>query len=1504
MPMRAGGLPWSAALVKPSLVALGSCFIACARPAPVNPRAGQVRMALAAQAQDPAGSARPVCATFSLTPYALGAGGAQTLAGTAVSFTTGAQGGAPILGCMHTPGIAPDWRYLVTASGFIDCSTQQPIAGLTPSIETFAVDVACTPGQDVPASVTAQVSIPAANDAGYLDIGVGINVDTPPSGCKMADIDSKGFLHFGQSYVQSQGGASPSAYTGIGLFIPPATSGSAATAGSVQQFAGSVTAAGAADAFFTGLLLLPPAPQEVTLVQAFAKGCPGQLTIQPNAVECVTRASAAAGTTEVKVAGVFASWPGRGSVSASIDGASTFSLETSLGGPHLGTVLPAVTGHDDLTRLQQLSVAPQLAIGIYGSLVHSDELLALVQDPAAGAEVIVLTLDEGSGLWSAGTPAPLSSFTLLQQQQLGLFGPGGCFPEPLPACVAGPSALACTPMPAAYAELPGTSGVLCPSTLEEPSCSGSTWNPQFYWQFEPGKEGLDSTGNGHSYGPPYATAPDHGSPVNGYIKFDETTYPAHGVYQLPAGYDCCGFSAAPAGQGLTLEMKLRFLPSTFREWAGSGGSPLYKDGDLANNKYGISISYDRTAFAATVGTTSGRSYTVYFPMRDGQGPGSWAFITDDHDWHHFALVVNTTSATPSVRLYIDGYLPRGFEQPLHLAPGDTTIPPATYWTLGYSQPWLKMDIDEIARYSNPIPPTLVTQHARQVAHQPSNAHYTFQDSCPQVLCAPQPALPVWPTPNDSGPGQSYDYAADARDFATTSQGTPYFKGGATTTLPADQLAQAPLPRFVPGHTLGENVSWFDNFYAAIEGNGVWDGSLTTRQRAQRMYDLGLEMSRHWNYMVPLEQFATSGAPHGDGTPGSVGWADVPAALPGHKTSVHTFWQLGQGKQLTSADRLAAAPDLIDPLVALNQPWKTEADGQDWAATLQQVANQIAGRIDFIDEDNELGAYPDYAGAVHYTRAKLTPAGQSYYDAQYGALSCGNAAASPIWTCGAAAQFGADITNLLRQQFITGLKSQPGTAGATVGFYNIDGFSTQAMYGSYDDFHPALWSYGAGNVEQAEPPLSWQPAGSVQHLAGPNVYIDDPVDLWKGGGGNHALSWLDNAVYFQAGRGDQLFMPYVSAASLGGWGDGREDLRPDSLLALEKALAFMGAVRFRPAAFNGQGTGSRCPGNAANCATPFQAEDYIYEMMTAPYAQAVLGNFEGLYRSSRLAFSVAMGIPPPRRLSSNPKHINVSREVLDPVTALPDGRYLFMTSIQALRNDLAGKAGRTGTSTFTLADGGPEVTVPTSSAGLSYQLDLRNPAKPVLYNYDGWHELTHPQLWWHGFQLEAEVNQGEANSASGASLEARTEAANLASLDFSTYTTMLGVKAATKELWPHDLAAQAPHALYSFEPRDSWATTDYVWVRARIAPGGSGSSSVHVQLDGGPAITLGCVAGNAWQWVNTDLATGQPARFDGVTPVAHTLTVGLGSSDLEIDQVKLAPEAGHQECPVSSSCGCR
>ncbi len=379
----------------------------------------------------PAGGPPAVCGHFVLQPVSIDAAGHEVPAGAPVSLdSSGSAQTSAILGCIDDGNTAtPNWGYEVTASGWTDCAGNA-LPTATPATVFANATVSCTRGKDTALNIAVDVSIPVANAAGYLDISIGVDATAVQTGCKVADLDASGALHFGQSWEGPAGAVQPSAYTGIGVQTPPASSASGPQAGALQQFSGAVGAAGVTDEYFTGVLRLPPAPQVTTVIQALTAACPaGQMNVSPHAAECFTRTDGATAQTAVQIADLIVSWPGTATVSAILTAAQTIELSTSLGDPKLGTATPATTGYAALAQLQSLST-PFPPSGIFASLLHPDELLAVLQTPA-GPEVEVLTLDLATGAWSGGAPVALPS--LAEQQAMGLFGKGGCLPLPAAA---------------------------------------------------------------------------------------------------------------------------------------------------------------------------------------------------------------------------------------------------------------------------------------------------------------------------------------------------------------------------------------------------------------------------------------------------------------------------------------------------------------------------------------------------------------------------------------------------------------------------------------------------------------------------------------------------------------------------------------------------------------------------------------------------------------------------------------------------------------------------------------------------------------------------------------------------------------------------------------------------------------------------------------------------------------------------------------------------------------
>ena len=1470
----------------------GVLAAACSKAQPANPHAGQVKFSSNTQAHVDLASGGPpaVCGTFVLQPVSIDSAGHETPAGSPVSLTSVAASQTDaILGCIddgNTTGAA-NWGYLVTATNFVTCGTGTAIPGLSPAVAFANATVDCKAGKDVSLAVTVDVSIPLANDAGYIDVGVGVNVNTPPSGCKIADLDASGMLHFGQSYVQTTGGPTPAAYTGIGLFTPPSGTGVPAGAGTVQQFVGSVNAHGQTDAFFTGLLQMPAAPQAVTLVQAFAQPCPGQMTIQPHAVECQTSATLPGTTsTAVQIADVFADWPGRASVSATVSGAGTILLQTSLAGPHLGTLTPAVTGYDALTHTQTLSVAPANAIGVYGSLVHSDELLALVQDPTLGASLEVLTLDEASGQWSAAAPTSLASSTLTQLQAMGIFGAGGCFTEPLPACIPGPQAAACTatanaipvPVPQGATVVPTNAGCV----------PGTTYQPGFYYEFEPGAPTADASGNGRSLagfngnGFPSITS----GPTGGYLSSNPSTYE---FFFIQAG------PTPAATHGGTLEMLVRFGPDGA---IGSPGPPRYGftqlmglGSDVWGGKDGVDTmrfvlySYGSVGFAATIGVidaSADGSQTRYgamnfdFPM-DGFNGRSWSSLTDGQ-FHHFAI--STDFDRSQISLSIDGKVEDGWTQPLPTALSITGLDHhqefekvgAGVFSWGFNGEGFRGDLDEVAWTPAALPQTILAQHAAEGA---ADQHYSFIDQCP----TPPPVPP------------STDTRAVSFDFAPTVDGseppvdpwTAYLASGGTTLatavpkqLVSEQLLSFPLPRYLPGHALPRMDSWLDPTYFAwlpeFEGHSAGVG-------AERGAAIA-EMTRNWNFHTYVQTSSTPSP-----------W-EIVAQEGGHSLVYKTF--LVQSEVDVSGTPSATYSGRYTRAAAAAFSGAGAVKGHALLASIPPAL--LAGPPALVVQDVLLVEDGETIGFGSYSYGWLTGSPdfaffQSTYDS---GGACSTAPSSS--TCSLeVATYQAQTIDYLRQAYYAGFASAlPPATFPSVRFtwYNLDGTGVAG----------SSWGLGGRSAAETQPGQTFQPPGFVQHLSGSDEYIVTP-DHWSivGRSGNDDIPWLDQSRPVEEAAGDFLMAPFISA----GWSDNAAgDVRPPQMLSLVKYMVAAGAISFHPGVFP---TSLPAPAGVRLSFGrypdgPGDARESIWQAAVASYGQALASHVESRMRSSRIVWETdETGGTHIFHQAGDPGKLAAVRQQFDASNA-PLQRFVVSASLEGFANGVGAQSRRSENISFKLTQGGSTVTLPARRQGSFYSLDLDGPA-PVLVQYDAWHEDGAFNYWQHGFSFEAEANDGVQAGAGGLQLAPATEAPGLASLDFTNFTSFLTVQPASTQSWTLAQAAQAPRAAYQFEPRSAWETgTWYVWVRARNH--GAAAAPVYVSVDGQAAMELGCIAGAEWQWVQTDIVSGQPAALAGLTlDQPHTLWVAPGSGTIDIDQVKLVAEASHMECPLAATCGC-
>ena len=360
-----------------------------------RPREGSVQLTLSASKQGTLGD--ELCGTFTLTPFSLSAAGVQTQAGAPWVVQSGS---APVLGCLDTQGGAADFRYLVTATGFFDCRTHAPVDAW-PAAQTFTVDVDCRGGMDVSAHVTAQVSLEEPGTGGYVDISAGVAGDEVVVGCKQADLDAQGSLHFGQSALRPEGAARPQAWTGLSASLP------------LRQWSGVTFAPGQVDYYFTGVV--QPGTGPISVVQSLVmQPCAATETaVQTRAPLCVTRVDAGVVSTAAQLADVVESVPGEGFLAAAIAGPHQLQLYFSAAGPG--------GQWDPLATATLLDLGEPTLLGLYP---HPPGLTVLVQQGDALGFVPVAR--DAAGAWSAGAVQAFPG-NAEAQAAAGLFTGPGCF---------------------------------------------------------------------------------------------------------------------------------------------------------------------------------------------------------------------------------------------------------------------------------------------------------------------------------------------------------------------------------------------------------------------------------------------------------------------------------------------------------------------------------------------------------------------------------------------------------------------------------------------------------------------------------------------------------------------------------------------------------------------------------------------------------------------------------------------------------------------------------------------------------------------------------------------------------------------------------------------------------------------------------------------------------------------------------------------------------------------
>ncbi|MBS2023816.1 MAG: hypothetical protein JST92_15540 [Deltaproteobacteria bacterium] len=413
-------------------------------------RRGYVKLAASLRANTTGGLVLPdICATFTLTPYAIN-NGQLTLAGAPFVVVESAPGEVSFIsGCIDSTPSGDDWSFGVSATGWTLCDpTAQLSAGLqsyllehglsmaqflatfTPQTAVSQLDVNCQAGLDIVAPLQVSVSVPLETEVGYVDLSAQVDAHAVTIGCKDADRDSNdpALLDFGSSLESALPAGSPSF-------------GVVAMAGATpqHQFQSVVQSGQVQTQTWAGQLAFPAAPAQV--LQTFIPACDGvfQASQQPTCTTQVAPGQSPEVSTSAGLANAFLSTASSMTwATLAPDGASVTLQTTHAPAQPLsaGTTASSATGASALLAAQTVAApAGSTFLGVWPSGANPNDLVVLLVD--ASSQQTWATLSQGAThAWSLSAAQAVSGLTPSQVSCLGLFGAGasGCVPATVSDC--------------------------------------------------------------------------------------------------------------------------------------------------------------------------------------------------------------------------------------------------------------------------------------------------------------------------------------------------------------------------------------------------------------------------------------------------------------------------------------------------------------------------------------------------------------------------------------------------------------------------------------------------------------------------------------------------------------------------------------------------------------------------------------------------------------------------------------------------------------------------------------------------------------------------------------------------------------------------------------------------------------------------------------------------------------------------------------------------------------
>ena len=849
----------------------------------------------------------------------------------------------------------------------------------------------------------------------------------------------------------------------------------------------------------------------------------------------------------------------------------------------------------------------------------------------------------------------------------------------------------------------------------------------------------------------------------------------------------------------------------------------------------------------------------------------------DRKWHHVAM--SYTASSKNFALWIDGQSPPEFK--LTVPSSVTIVPPSgtvyyQHMALSYQQ---YNATDELAFYAQALPDNVIYQHFVQCM---GADHF--------LACNTSTATTVPSASATTGTYDPYEYVPgyDA-DVLTPNKAFTYYHSDLTSLHEtARQITGYPVPRFRPSHALNPNINWTDPLY--LGGKYIGTGSaITWTSDPSNDVTIQKELVTNWNYMFSLAKYDT----------------DAKTSVITNTLNSNPSWKLALITNMNESYKTYTAvptvttiittTDLALPTATLthtascagytnNYIWNPI--GNDYYKLLSRITfkdavdryllgsqtvtpiTSLTHKIDFVSENDwEHGMYAPEASLFtclysnnSFISTDKANGGFATWDDYFGHLVgkdykryADDLIASTTGTI-YAGKTSSDLFKLTTKCM----------------FYQISSNAAQnsQYYDNYNTKYHCNPTYTIANGTSTFTNIH----------STPGLYPwGGPFGWFKSGGPWWGLDQMQNRLKYEIPLGGQrLFAPFVSAR----WSRDVTTMRPGQYLGFLKAIAMFGVDFFHVGYFNETTYDYQLETyvwkvkkhSSDNIGFANDPRTYIWQLATAGYAQANSSRYESILKNGE---HVTMG-----------KYGN-EYYVINRLTATDV--YLIYATIQTLSNYSAAAPMSKDILLPNFNNVIPNFKVNARRQGSTYILDLANPASPVFYQLDKWHEYKHPSYWSEDFDIEAEVED------SNTGFEFKTEfTSNAVAGDYTDFTTAIRLSFETAE-----------QAKYIFTPRSTTVSANDYQIWLRMKRDESGTSRVEVKLDGTNKFSVDGV-GTSWQWYAYETCSCTPMQLEDLSAESHTLTVSCGDGVL-IDRIYLKKGSGLTwqtpvACNSTISCG--